>query len=58
MMDSALLLLAAAACSTAAWTFWHFLGNDAFGIFALLALAVVAVDNLRLRRKLREKRGE
>ncbi len=57
MKDSG-LLLAAVLCSLIAWAFWHFLGNDAFGIFTIVALVVVTVDNFRLRRKLREQRDK
>ncbi|MEC5160585.1 MULTISPECIES: hypothetical protein [unclassified Janthinobacterium] len=58
MRDSGLLMLAAALCSVIAWAFWHFLGNDAFGVFMIVALVIVAADNVRLRRKLREQRDK
>jgi len=50
-----LLLATGAACSIAAWAFWHYLGNDAFGVLNTLFLVVVVADNLRLRRQLRAK---
>lgn len=58
MKDSGLLLLAAGVCSALAWAFWHFLGSDAFGVFMMIVLVVVCVDNFRLRRKLRAKCDE
>ncbi len=57
MKDRALLFLTAAGSAGAAWTFWHYLGPDAFGILSLLALLILGVDNFRLRRKCRELGG-
>ena len=55
MKDALLLLATAAACSSGAWVFWHYLGNDAFGTMTTLALVGVVADNFRLRRRLRVK---
>lgn len=55
MKDVLLLLVSGLACSGAAWAFWHYLGNDAFGVLNTLFLVVATVDNFRLRRQLRER---
>jgi hypothetical protein len=57
MKDALLLLVTGAACSLAAWAFWHYLGNDAFGVLNTLFLVAAVVDNFRLRRQLRAHRG-
>jgi hypothetical protein len=57
MRDGLLLLAAGAACSLAAWAFWHYAGNDGFGVLSTLFLIVAVVDNFRLRRRLRAGRG-
>lgn len=51
MKDGLLLLLAALCCAAIAWVFWHFLGANGFNVLILVALGIVAADNLRLRRK-------
>lgn len=38
------------------WSFWHYLGDDAFAALSTLTLVVLLVDNARLRRRLRAKR--
>jgi hypothetical protein len=58
MKDSLLLLAAGIVLSLAAWAFWHYLGNDGFGVLSTLFLVVAVVDNFRLRRQLRAWRGE
>lgn len=58
MRDSLLLLATGVACSLAAWAFWHFLGNDAWGTLITITLVGVVADNARLRRQLRELRGQ
>jgi uncharacterized membrane protein YfcA len=57
MKDALLLLVTGAACSLVAWAFWHYLGNDAFGVLNTLFLVAAVVDNFRLRRQLRAHRG-
>jgi hypothetical protein len=54
MKDQLWLLLSAFACSIAAWAFWRYLNTDAVLVLMTLALVSTVVDNLRLRRKLRE----
>lgn len=56
MRDSLLLLATGAAISLAAWAFWHYLGNDAFGTLTTVVLVGVVADNVRLRRQLRSLR--
>lgn len=56
MKDSLSLLATAAVVSSAAWAFWHYLGNDALSTFTTIVLVGVVADNVRLRRQLRTKR--
>lgn len=58
MKDSLLLLATGIGCSFAAWAFWHYLGNDAWGTLLTITLVGVVADNARLRRQLRAMRGE
>ena len=53
LKDGASLLLAAALVATGAWAFWHYLGEEAGPVFGLIMLLVFAIDNYRLRRRLR-----
>jgi hypothetical protein len=55
MKDAFLLLVTGGAFSVVAWAFWHYLGNDAFGVLNTLFLVVAVVDNFRLRRMLRAR---
>lgn len=55
MKDAILLLVTGVAVSLAAWAFWHYLGNDAFGVLNSLFITVLVVDNIRLRRQLRAR---
>ena len=57
MTDNLALIAAAVAFSAVAWAFWHFTGGDGFNVLSLVALVVVAADNLRLRRLLRKTRA-
>jgi hypothetical protein len=54
MKDQILLLLSAFACAFGAWAFWRYLDAEAVVVLMTLALVSTVVDNLRLRRKLRE----
>jgi hypothetical protein len=56
MKDSLLLLVTGVGISLAAWAFWHYLGNDAFGTLTTIILVGVVADNVRLRRQLRAMR--
>lgn len=58
MKDGLLLLLAAIVLSVLGWGFWHYLDEDAFTIFSMLVLITVAIDNARLRRKLKSPQGD
>jgi hypothetical protein len=55
MKDSLLLLTAGTGVSLVAWTFWHYLGNDALSTLNTVVLVGVVADNFRLRRQLRER---
>lgn len=55
MKDQLYLFLAAVACASLAWAFWHYLDADAVVVLMSLALVSAVADNLRLRRKLRER---
>lgn len=48
------LAITALLCGVA-WAFWHYAGADAFDIFTLFALLILAVDNFRLRRALKKR---
>lgn len=56
MKDSIALILTAIGMAGLAWCFWYFLGNNRFEVIATIALIVLTVDNVRLRRKLRSNR--
>jgi hypothetical protein len=53
MKDRLELILAGGVVAVLAWTFWHFLGKDAFSVLPTVMLIVVIADNVRLRRQLR-----
>lgn len=55
-MKNALLLLLSSACvALVAWVLWRLAGEDGFVVLPTLALVVVTVDNLWLRRQLRAR---
>lgn len=54
MKDGFLLLLAGFVCASAAWAFWHYLGDDASAALTGIVLVSVMADNIRLRRKLKD----
>lgn len=54
MKDAASLLFFGMLFSAVAWLFWHVLGSDAMNVLVAVCLVVVAVDNARLRRQLRD----
>jgi len=53
LKDDAALLVAAILCSVGAWAFWHFLSNTGFTVLLTLAVVLLIVDDIRLRRKRR-----
>jgi hypothetical protein len=53
MKDRFRLILVAGVLAVLAWTFWHYLGKEAFSTLSTCMLIVVAMDNIRLRRQLR-----
>lgn len=56
MKDNLALLIVAAAFAALAWCLWHFLGQEALEVLVLLALVATVADNIRLRRRLADKR--
>jgi uncharacterized membrane protein YfcA len=54
MKDGLLLLLTGIVCAAGAWLFFHYFGQEAFGILMLITLFTTIADNRRLRRRLRE----
>ncbi|WP_373989389.1 hypothetical protein [Duganella sp. BuS-21] len=54
MKDGLMLLITGLLCVGGAALFFRFFGSDAMSIIMLLALVGATVDNLRLRRRLRE----
>ncbi len=53
MRDRGFLFIVACLLATASWVFWHFMAEDAFTVFSTIVLLCVALDNFRLRQKLR-----
>jgi hypothetical protein len=56
MKDSLLLLATGAGASVVAWAFWRYLGNNGFSVLNILFVVYLSVDNVRLRRQLRERK--
>lgn len=54
MKDRVLLVLAAIVFSGLVWSFWHFLGDQAFVALPTIVMIIFAIDNHRLRQKLRD----
>ncbi|WP_426192176.1 hypothetical protein [Massilia sp. DWR3-1-1] len=55
MKDQLALLIAGMACSLLAWTFWHYLGADAVHVLGIVFILTLALDNRRLRARLRQQ---
>ena len=55
MKDSLLLVATGIVCSLLAAAFWHYLGTSGFGLLNSLLITVLVVDNIHLRRRLRER---
>ncbi|KTB85181.1 hypothetical protein [Pseudomonas syringae] len=53
MKDSIALLATAVVMAFLAWLFWSSLGQDAFAVLGALMVAVLFVDNARLRRQVK-----
>ena len=56
MKDGLSLIVVALVCAGIAWTVWHLLGHEAFSAILILALFAVVADNIRLRRRLADKK--
>lgn len=55
MRDTVLLGLASVLCGAFAWAFWHYLGKDAFSAMSMIVIIVLAAENARLRKRLRDR---
>jgi hypothetical protein len=53
MKDNILLLITATVASFFAWCFWRFLGPDGFTFISTIVMLGLFVDNIRMRRKLK-----
>jgi hypothetical protein len=53
MKDNILLLITGTVLSLFAWCFWRFLGQDGFTVISTIVLLGLFVDNIQLRRKLK-----
>lgn len=51
--DDLLLLVCAFISAGLAWALWYFLGENGLGVLMTIALLGLAIDNYRLRRRLR-----
>ena len=58
MKDSIFLILSALGCAGLAALFWRFLGQNGFDVISSIAMVVLAVDNIRLRRLSKAKSSE
>jgi len=54
MKDALALLITGAIASIFAWAFWHYAGTYGTEILSTIFLIALGLDNIRLRRKLRE----
>ncbi len=52
LLDGSALLVTALICALLAWCFWHFLGQNAFDVFALLFMFSLLGENYLLRKEL------
>lgn len=52
MKDSISLIFLATCMAVFAWFFWHFAGNAGINTILIIAVVVLIVDNIRLRRQL------
>jgi predicted membrane-bound mannosyltransferase len=53
MEDRLMLAVTGGILALLAWAFWHYLGEDAFSVLSTAVLIGIAIDNVRLRRQLR-----
>jgi len=54
MKDRLALLIAGLLCAIGSWAFWHYIGADATNIIGTIFIVSLAVDNRRLRTRLRQ----
>lgn len=53
MKDGFLLIVSALVAAILAWSFWYYLGQDAFNVLMIVFLIVLVVDNVKLRKKIK-----
>ena len=53
-LDRGVLVVAGIVCAFLAWCFWHFLGQNAFDVFALLFMFTLLGENHLLKKELRK----
>jgi len=53
-LDRGALLIAAMVCAVISWAFWHFLGEDAFDVFALLFMLCLLLENYSLKKEVKK----
>ena len=54
MKDAILLLLSGLLASAFAWAFWHYLGLEGMAALQSIALCGSILDNVHLRRRIRQ----
>ena len=54
MKDQFALLIAGIVCAGAAWAFWRYFGAEAANMLGIVFMLCLALENRRLRQKLRE----
>ncbi len=57
MKDSLLLLATGLGLALTSWAFWLYGSNDALSVFATVGFVCAVADNVKLRRRLRERGG-
>lgn len=57
-LDQTALLITGLICAFLAWCFWHFLGQNAFDVFALLFMFTLLAENHLLKKELRKLKGK
>lgn len=58
MRDAVALIVTGVIAAGLAWTFWHFGGDNAYAIFATIAIVLLSAECRRLRRAVRNLGGD
>ncbi|MGC1509901.1 hypothetical protein [Ketobacter sp.] len=56
LLDRGALLIVALICAFLSWCFWHFLGQNAFDVFALIFMFSLLSENYFLKTELKKYR--